>query len=268
MNEKIFQFSEYTDFLKSLIESTKNIRGYQAKLAAAANSHTSYFSRVLSGAVQLTPDQAANLAQYLGMTPDQTDYFISLVSFARAGSLALKKVIERQLFDLKKKSQEISQRFSSSKDLSGSEAGIYYSAWYYSAIHMLLMIPGQQSESVLAKRLGISEGMAQKALEVLLSLKIIEKKGSRWLVKETDLHVPNQYFWTPVYHANWRQRAAYRVFEQRDEDIHFTALHSMSRSDFELVKELLRETVQKIRGIAAPSKEEDVFSVGIDAFRV
>jgi hypothetical protein len=105
-------------------------------------------------------------------------------------------------------------------------------------------------------------------LEVLSSLKIIEKKGGRWIVKEADIHSPNQHFWIPAYHSNWRQRAAYRVFEQGEEDIHFTALHSMSRADFEVAKELLHETIQKIRNIAAPSKEEDVFTIATDAYRI
>ena len=266
MNEKVFQFQDYTHFLRTLIEKNRETRGYQAKLALAINSHTSHFSRVLGGSVHLTLDQAACIAQHLGMSANQADYFIALVSLARAGTPALKKVVERQLVEIKKRGQALSQRLATSKDPSGTNVGVYYSAWHYSAMHMLLMTAHPQSEGALAERLGISPEMVKKTLEVLSSLNIIEQKGGRWKVKETDLHVSNQHLWVPVYHANWRHRAAYRVFEQQDEDIHFTALHAMSRADFESVKELLRDSVQKIRTIAAPSKEEEVFAVTIDAY--
>ena len=266
MNEQVFQYSDYVAFLKVHISANNSVRGYQARLASAAGCHTSYFSRVLGETVVLTADQAANIATFLQMSPEQTDYFLVLVALARAASPALKRVLERQLADLSKNSKEISTRLSQSKKVIGTENGIYYSAWYYSAVHMLLMVPGYKSAEKIAQRLGIPLELAKESLEVLSSLKIAEKKGDQWLVNEVDLHISNRVFWSSIYHSNWRQRAAFRIMEKKADDIHFTALHAMSRKDFEALKEILRRSIQDMRTLIAASREEDVFAVSMDAY--
>lgn len=264
----VFEALNSISFIQHMIKQNREVRGYQSRLAEAAGTHGSYLSRVLGGQVPLTPDQAAGLADFWLLNRDGTDYFIGLVNFERAGSQKLRNVLERQLADIRKQQENISQRLKSAKVIETSDFGIYYSAWHYSAIHMLVLISGFQSTHSLMNRLGLPSAVVENALNVLASLNLVKKTGNRWQVIESDLHLPKSSPWTPVYHANWRQRTAYQVFSQNSDAIHFTALHSISYRDFSTAKEILIQSIEKIRKIAGPSKEENVFFIGVDAYPI
>ncbi|MCB9072563.1 MAG: TIGR02147 family protein [Bdellovibrionaceae bacterium] len=264
---KIFEFNSYIDVVRYQMKENSSVRGYQSRLAEAAGVHSSFLSRVLTESVHLTPDQAAYLASFWRLTELEADYFLGLVNLARAGSPVLRKAIERQIIELKQKNEDIAGRLKKTKKIT-NEGGMYYSSWHYSAIHMLAMIPQFNSIQGIAERLGLTEATVISAFALLEELGLVERHGSSWKVRERDIHLPNHASWAPVYHSLWRQRSAYRALDRRDEDLRFTALHSLSYDDFQRIKEEIRFVIEKIRNIAAPSKEEDVFVLHIDTYKL
>lgn len=265
---KIFENRSYVGVIRHRIAENSRVRGYQARLAEAAGVHSSFFSRVLAESVHLTPDQAANLASFWRLTADETDYFLGLVNLARASSPSLRAIVERQLLELKEKNEDIASRLKKAKKIHPAENGIYYSSWHFSAIHMLALVPQFSSAQKIAERLGISETVVVSSFQTLAELGLVEREGSMWKVRERDVHLTNKALWAPIYHSVWRQRSAYRALERHEDDLRFSALHSLSYADFKQIKEDIRLVIEKIRNIAGPSKEEDVFVVNFDAYRL
>jgi len=264
----IFQKSHYTDILKENLRKNAHIRGYQSRLAEAAGVHNSYISRVVNEQVHLTPDQAALLSSFWKFTLDETDYFIALVNLARAGSKELKAVLKRQIDDLKKKNSDMTHRYANAQMLEASGQGLYYSAWYYSAIHFLLMIPGYQTVEAVAKRLSLPVALTAASLQTLEILGLVHQEGKKWKVVVSNIHLTNNSPWAPIYHSCFRQKVAVKIHERSELDMHYTGLHTMTEKDFLTVRALLQDTMERVRTLALPAAEEELYCVSLDWFKM
>lgn len=264
----VFQCVDYTSYIKYLIKKNHEVRGYQSRMAEAIGTHGSYLSRVISGEVQLTMDQAASLSHFWGMDKNEADYWIALVNLARAGTPYLRGILESQLSEIRSKHEELSSRLKQSKHIQSNETGLYYSSWHYSAIHMLLLISRFQTVTAISNRLNISIAMTESGLAALQTLNLTKKNGDRWSVLEKDIHMSNKLLWAPIFHSNWRQRTALQVFNQDSSEVHFSSIHAMSLKDYMEVKEVLLQALDNVRKIANKSKDEDVFFIGVDAFKI
>jgi len=265
---KIFQKSHYTDIIKENLKQNSTIRGYQSRLAEAAGVHNSYLSRVVNSQVHLTPDQAALLCSFWKFTTDEADFFLALVHFERAGSKELKAILKRQIDELRKKYDELASRFVDAKTLEASGQGLYYSAWYFSAIHFLLMVPGFQSVESISERLNLPPTLTLSSLQTLEILGLAKQEGKKWAAVISVLHLGNNSPWAPIYHSCFRQRVAFKVHEKSTEDMYFTGLMPISKNDFAKIKALLQDTLEKVRAIALPSKEEELYCITTDWFKM
>lgn len=97
----IYEFTSYQDYLKKVILDNKSIRGFQTKMAVAANCQTSYLSQVLKSEKELTPDHGIKISQFLKLSLPHTRYFLCLISYSRAGSPELKDFIVDHMNEIK-----------------------------------------------------------------------------------------------------------------------------------------------------------------------
>jgi uncharacterized protein (TIGR02147 family) len=264
----IFQFRSYIDYLRAQIKEHQKVRGYQSRMAEAMGTHGSYLSRVLSGTVHLTLEQAFSLSQFWRLTKVDTEYWMNLVNYERAGTAELRQHHEEIMLQLRKQREEIENRLTNVKRIDANSLNIYYSSWHFSAIHMLLLMSNFQTVSAISQRLDISAEIVEESLSVLQELKIVKKRDRTWSVVETDIHMPNKGLFAPIFHSNWRQRMATRVFNQSPEELHYSSVYAMSRNDYLLCKEHLLQALDKIRVIVKSSEEEEIFYLGIDACKV
>ena len=70
-----------------------------------------------------------------------------------------------------------------------------------------------------------------------------------------------------MHHGNWRQRAVTISHLTSVENVQYTAVVSMSETDFTMVRKLLLDFIDRKRSIVAHSQEEDLFGVCVDLFR-
>jgi len=263
-----FDASSYTEFLRGKIKENSTIRGFQGKLAAGLGVHGSYLSRVLKEQVHLTPDQAASLCEFLPLQGIEAEYFINLVNLARASSPSLKTILRSQLDELRRRNEDLSRRFTDATKIDEKEKGVYYSAWYFSAIHILLMVPGHDSSKAIARRLKLEEKLVKATLLVLEELGLAQSQGEKWKVRDGNIHLTNTSLWAAIHHSNWRQRAVAKIQEREEGEVRFTGVHAISRTDFQKIKSRLLDSIEEIRKIAGPSPEEELFCVTVDAFRL
>lgn len=264
----VFNYLDYRAYIEYQIKSHSQVKGYQGVLAENAGCQRSYLSQVLNSHVELTPDHAANLASYWQFNRDETEYFIDLVMLSRAASPKLKKILQAKLQSMQKKQQDLSERFQRPTAPASEHAPVYYSSWYWAAIHILLSVPGYSSSQKIAERLCLTQELVVTTLESLQNMGLVMKKNGEWKIVTTNMHLPQESPLTNTNHLNWRMRGLSGKVRNSQQDLHYTAVHSLSKQAIHEIKEVFLQAIDKSRQIVAPSQDEDAVAICFDLFEL
>lgn len=264
---KIYSATSYLEVLKEKIHENSGIRGYQARLAEAAGVHGSYISRVVANRVHLTPDQAANLAQFWGLDDEETDFFLDLVLLERSASKPLRARISRRIAEVRARHERIESRFPEARKLETSDAGPYYSAWYFSAIHMMLTIPRYRQPRAIAERLRLPESLVESALHALAELGLAARSRTQWQPVAKDLHIPERRMWARIQHEHWRQKSALKIQEADPDAVHYSGVQTLSLADARRLRSLVLQFLEDSRRLVERSPtEEEICFLGCDFY--
>jgi uncharacterized protein (TIGR02147 family) len=263
----VFEFSDYRELLVRLLKSEGTRWGAVGQIAAAIGCQRSYLSKVLHGKAELTMDQAHAVARYLSLSLRATEYFLALVERSRAASPAFRAHIEKRLAALKREQENLSEKVERPRAPEDFRHAVYYSVWYYSAVHILTSVPGFQAPAAIAGRLQLPSSLVLDALKQLAEMGLVEKNGRGWNFK-AEIHVPAQSPLVALHHGNWRQRAVIDSARANDGGIHFTTVQAVSKADFERIRQNLLQFIQATARLAAPSPSEELYNFNCDLFRV
>lgn len=263
----IFEFDDYRNFMRFNIDANKQIRGYKGKMAAAAHCHTSFLSQVLNSHIHLGLDHAARLAAFWHLDEDEADYFLELVHLERAGSPHLKKICERRLKNLNKKRGNLAERFKKPK-LSESSASLYYSSWYWSALHVITSIPEYQTIDAIAERLTLPSDFVHESLKKLETLGLVCKENNRWIATQRNIHLPKDSPLIGMHHTNWHIQASLSAHQRIEESIHYASLYALSKRDFETIKRLILDIIDQSRNLVELSSQEEIVCFNCDYFKL
>jgi uncharacterized protein (TIGR02147 family) len=270
MKPNVFDFNDYKKLLIAHAKSTEAKRGYLRELAEAAGCQRSYFSSILHTKNHLTPDQACSLTHFWNLNNSESEYFLTLVDLARAGTSLLKQRLNRKLAELRKEHEDLTIRMAS-KTVVTAETGelVYYSSWIYSALHILASISLYQRPSAMAERLNIPEFQIRSCLAVLKQMKLVEEvKADHWRHSSSTRHVHRNSPLVVLHHNNWRQRAILDAQMRPEDGVHFTGVHSVSESDFARLKEFILKQLEQYNQVAGASECEKLVCLNIDLFEV
>lgn len=269
MKTAIFLSQDYKELIRTFLGANKKTRGYQAQLAQAAGCGPSFLSQALNTHIHLTADQVAGMAHFWNLSPDETEYLLCLVHLARTNAPSYKRFLENRLQTLREKYANISERVKSENIGTNEEALIYYSAWFWSAIHVITSIPRFQTVKTIAQRLAMSEEQVAETLQRLHELGMVVRKGERWQAQNKSYHLGKQSPLIGIHHTNWRQRALASAQNiAKSDSLHYSVVHSLSLEDFEKLKSMLLEFIERSKKIVEASPEQELISVCLDCFRV
>ncbi len=267
MKMDVFQNLTALEFVQATIAMNRNIRGYQTRLAEAAQCQRSYFSQIVKGKIPLTVEQAFGLTTYWGFSHLETEYFLTLVHCARAGTATLKKHFERQNNALRATVNTLSKRIDS-RQLMDHARTEYYSNWYWMAVHILVALPGFDSVKKIAVHLHIQEDQVSRVLSKLTEWGMIEATKKGWAVRASDLHLPDSSPLTQINHANWRTRAKLDLDRNDPDSLHYTAIFAISKKDREKIRSGIVAQLLELRDRALKSPSEEVCALTLDWFSV
>src|SRR4051794_27269958 len=137
MKSTVYEFSTTRAFLTAMTTAGGKRTGVKAQLAKAARCHPAFVSRVLSGQAQLSLEQAERTSAFLKLGPDERRYFLFLLQEERSGTEELRAFFREERETMLRKRREIRNRIPESEKVSVKHQAVYYSAWYYAAIHAL-----------------------------------------------------------------------------------------------------------------------------------
>lgn len=265
---RVFAFSDYRDYVRSQVETASESWGLITQLAKAAGCQRSYFSRVLSGQVHLTPDHAYALCAHWKLPPDETEGFLCLLEASRASSPQFKNHLKSKFLKLKRTNENLSNRLAKPKLEPGERENTYYSSWQWAALHIASSIPALQTAGALAQHLQIPLPVVRATLNRLEAYGLVKQETpGRWVHHSSELHVSSSSALVTQHHSNWRHRALLDSQLGRKDSIHYTMVQSMSLSAYESIRQKLLEFIDESVQIGGPSDSEELVCLTCDFYR-
>ena len=262
----VFEYETYKSYLNDRAKAAG--RGEKSRIARHVRCHVAYVSQVLGGHADFSLEQADALNAYCGHAEEEGDFFLLLVSRDRAGTAALREHFAKRIRRTLRDRLELANRLRHKRTLEVDRQAIYYSAWYYGAIHLLISIPGYRTAGAIAEHLRLPLAQVGRVLDFLVSSGLAERRGEEYGTGEVTLHLANDSPWIARHHSNWRIRATQAVDTPDLRNFHYTSVISMAEKDVPAVRLAMIEAVERIRAIVKASPEEQVFCYALDFFGV
>ncbi len=264
----IYDFINYREYLQKWIEDL-GPRGYGVKgrIAAALNISSSLVSQIFKAEKTLTPDQASDLCDFMGLVETEADYFHLLLDFDRASSHKFKEKLKKKIIQRQEHSRKISQRVPKNRVLSDEDKAIYYSSWLYTGMRNLTAVPGMDHAESIAKHLNIEVSLIHRILRFLLDKGMCKEENGKITYGPSYIYIDKDSPFINKHHQNWRFQAIQNMEKRRDGDIFFTSPMSLSHEAAEEIRKLIPNIVEKAMKISGPSDSETVACLNIDWFK-
>lgn len=244
-------------------------RGQRSVIAKAMGCQTAYVSQVLNGNAHLSAEQAHALSKHMGHNEEEMKFFLLLVQKDRAGTKDLKDYYERELELIRKNQLILKTRWKVGEEISREDQATYYSSWHYAAIHMLVTVPGFHSKSAIAKRLQLSLESTANALQFLVRTGLVAEEASgKFTGGKSRMHLGNQTADIIKHHTNWRLRALTSLDREALDELHYSSAVSIAIEDAKVIKELFVKAIENAKQKIRDSKEEEIYSLCLDFFKV
>jgi hypothetical protein len=259
-----FQYVDYKAYLKALIEFEP--RGFISRLAEAITCQRSYLSVVINGEIQVTPDQAYNISQYLRHSEAEQQYFLTMVEVARASTKSYRDHLQGKLERLKREEEDLSKKLKRTPTEHSAKEAFYYSSHLPGLMHILTSIPKYQKIEGITRELGFSRDFVEQLLLQLEGHDLVSRQKDGFVFKGQSLHVAKTSPYVVFHHQNWRQQAVLDAQKNSPEGVHYTNVQSMSRKAHRHIKQKLLELIQEAAEISEPSQEEVLVGFLADLF--
>jgi len=265
----IFGFKDYKSFLLAELETQPGRSGQRSALASAMGCQLAYLSKVLhpDSEAHLSLEQAEAAARFFALNKVETSYFITRVSEARAGTESLKEYWREQAKNLIHESRELSSRIHFEQPLTLAEMSIYYSEWYYAAIHVCVGVESLQKPEKMAAYLKLDLEVVQRTLHFLKAAHLIRRVGDRYEMASRKIHLKKDSPFVGKHHFNWKLQAMNNIGSLDSSDMHYTSVVTLSKKDFEKIRLLFMESIEKARSVVADSEEQIMACYAIDFFK-
>lgn len=266
---EIYDYSDYRNFLKDLLEERKresNGFSHRAVLAKMGVSSTGFLANVISGRKNLTPGQAQKLASVLKLKAGEARYFECLVLFTQARSLEDKNAQLKRMVA----NQRIETRALTRKQLN------LFSRRHYVVLREMLYFHKLKDDYRKAARMllpPITAEEAERAIRELESLEFVARDADGYC-KQKDAAVTTGNEIRSLQVANFQMemidlaKAALDHMPTSERDISCMTM-TLSMQSFDQVKAEIQAFRKRLSAIAVADQVSDqVFQCNIQFFPV
>lgn len=264
----IFEFNNYRAYLQELVGNPGSRTGARSSMAKAMTCQLTYFSQVLKGRAHLSLEQATKLSRHLNLTKEETRFFITLLQKERAGTPELKNIFEEQLGEILADRLVIKKRLGTSGTVPEKLKPIYYSSWHFAAVHMALSIPTLRSKEAIAEYFHIPRKRVAEVLEFLTAAGLAVNSGGQLQMGPKHVRLGRENPLIYKHHSNWRNKAIESLELEEADDLHYSAVVTLSKSDAKLIKEKILQALEENLAVIRASNEEEVVCYNVDFFKL
>ena len=264
----VFNYETYKDFLKDRLQTTGESRGIRSRLARHLNCQTSFISQALRETGNFSLEHLISIGEFLNLSEDERHFFMLLAQKDKAGSQELRRYYEKQISEIREKRSQVKERIKVEKGLSEKDHQTYYSQWYYSAVHIAVAIEGLQTKEAIIARLGLGPKVVSEVFVFLTEKGLVEEDQGFYKIGKARIHLDKNSPMIYKHHTNWRLQAIRALERQSPDDLHYSSILAISRDDALKIRDILLQALENIEPVVAPSKEEDLFSLCMDLFKI
>lgn len=266
MSVSIYHYQDYKEFYNAWVENQpREGFGEYRRLAQSLGVSTTMVSQVFKGEKHLSLELASELCDYLRLDEEETDYFLLLVDYGRAGSYKLQKRFLRQIKSRQEKSKKLETRVKSS-ELNEEARNIFYSTWLYSGVRMLTDTGKYNDAEELAKYLSLPRNHVQKILDFLMAHNLVLEEKGKLKMGPARTHVGSSSPLVTRHHQNWRIPALSKIQQNKEEDFFYTGPMVLSQEVADWIRQELPAFVERVNAKVIPSPSEVVRCLNIDWF--
>lgn len=194
----IFTRLDYRKIIRELLLEKREAFGVSAysfqKLADACRVQKAYLSTVLNENAHFNADQTFLACQYLGLSPQETEYLDLLQSHERSIAPERREQLTKKIEQIKRQSLKTEKNIELKPSADIEEArkmNRYFLDPYLQIIHMILMIPKYAtSHELIAKALKIPKSTVDQALHELIQMRVIKLDKNKITVLKEQVHLP------------------------------------------------------------------------------
>jgi uncharacterized protein (TIGR02147 family) len=263
----IYDHSDYRAYLNSWIESQRDGgRGLKGRLAEAASISSTLISLILKGDKHLALEQASDIADFIGLSENETDYFFLLVELGRAGNFKLQQKLKRKIKALQDEAKKISKRVKKDIELSEDLKAIYYSNWVYTGVRNLIAIPGYNNPRTISEKLHLPLPVVNKVIDFLLETGLCVLKNGQLTYGPAHTHLESESPHVARQHQNWRLRGYSKMDQYNESNLFYTCPMSLSAEAAEEIRKMLPKFIEQVLKVVGPSPSEKAYCFNIDWF--
>lgn len=211
-------------------------------------------------------EHADRLAEFLQLNESEKQYLFILIEFERAGTHNLKKYWKNELHKLQKDHLSLKNRFSTKNTINQEVQAIYFSAWFYSAIHLLLTSNRQIFFAEISEKLGPPLYLVSETIHWLEQNGFGYIENSRWTGNAVNFHLPSDSYLIKKHHTHWRIKALQSIELNKTDELHYSTCFTLSQNDWSKIKEILINCIELTKQTIKASGDEKLYSIGVDFF--
>ncbi len=269
MHTTIYEYRDYKQYFVDLIDGNDSGgRGKRKELAESIGCQISHITNVLAGPAHFSQEQAEAASRFFGLNAQETEFILLLVQYLRAGTVSLKKFYENLIQERQDKFTALKNRLRMPDSLREQEETRYYSGWQFSAIHVLLSIPGCQKREAIAKKLEIPLAKVDEILSFLVSAGLCRKDGQHYQIARPLLHLDKTSPLISKHHTNWRLKSIMSLDKASELDLHYSSVFTLSEEDYPRVREILTKAISEALKVITVSTEETAATICLDLFKL
>jgi len=265
----IFSYNNYKNLVLDRLKLfPKAGHGQFRKIAAALRVNPVIVTMVFKGSRDLSIEQAMELADYLGFTRLESDYFLILVQKERAGTHKLKEYFETKRVELEEKSRDLKNRMVNAQALSEEAKALFYSNWFFSGVRLASSIPTINTPEQLAQYLSLPLPTIHRVLEFLLAHGLVVQNDKGLDMGPARTHIEASSPLVSRHHMNWRTKALQRIDRFTNKELFFTGPVVFSENAQTEVREILVQAIEKFMKVVQEAPSEKLSCINIDLFNV
>lgn len=265
----VFSYIDYREYLRDHIRAMPNSgRGQLTQIAKHLNTSSVLVSYVFNGTRDFSMEQAIEVAEFLGLSDLESDYFSLLIQFSRAGSHKLKNKISHQLEKMRQVALNLKSRVVQDLEMSAEAKSRFYSNWYYSGVRLSSSIDGLNTVEALAKYLRLSRARVREVLEFLVQYGLCVEKAGLYSMGPRRTHLEASSPLVSRHHANWRLKAIEHLDDVASEELFYTGPMAVSDLVMSEIRKDLVDLIDHMVKKVGDSPSENLACLNIDFFKV
>lgn len=265
---KIYAFSHYKDYVNKRIEEMpKRGRGQFRKIAELFSVNSVVVSQIFKGGRELSMEQAHILSNYFGLGDLEKEYFFLLVQKARTSNHELMKYYDQRLEKIAKEGLEVKNIIDNER-LTEETQSLFYSNWYYSAIRLSTLIPGNESADKIADHLGLPIHVVQKVMSFLMQNRLVVEENGKLKIGPQRTHIEASSPFVNRHHINWRLKGIEHMDNLNNNELFYTSPMTISEKSMKEIKKMLLNFVVEMSKEVKEAKDEKIACLNIDFFEL